>query len=478
MESARHSRPPEPEPAAEPASAGLWGRLAVRRVELVEGEPSLWDRLDERLRVSKGRPRLRTDLVISQQSEGGTVSYVVKDPVALTYYRFKENEYYVLSLLDGNHEVRDIVQAYSQTYRPIRPQTVQGFLDRIESFGLLVHGQRSFFDLVVARLASRLPARVGASLRDLLRRALRFSYTVPDTDRLTQRLYRWVRFAFSTPLVALWVLLAASGLLPVVLEWGRFKADMRALLSSGLGLAGYAVALYAGLAVVILVHELAHALTCVHYGGHVHKMGVMLYYVTLAAFADTSDAWLFPSRWRRAAVSLAGPLSTLIFAALGAWAWWVAPAGSVLAHLAVMLVLATVPLTFTNLNPFLEYDGYYVLSDLAGIPNLRRRSFDYCWRQIRRAIALPRERPADPAASATRPPADVRERRIFVAYGALASLYLVVLIAIPLARQLLYLVRRFGPVLGGALALPLVLLFSQRQIRALIEHWRTRKKAR
>jgi putative peptide zinc metalloprotease protein len=471
----------DPQWSRQAEMTGLWGRLADRQAELVEGGPSLWDHVDAQLRLVKARPRLRADLVISAQEEAGTVSYVVKDPVALTYYRFKENEYFVLTLLDGHHEVRDVVQAYSQAYRPIRPQTVQGFLDRVESFGLLAHGRQNLFGLLVARLPA---ARAAAHLGALLRGLLRFNYTVPDTDGFTQRIYRRVRFVFSGPLALGWTLLAASGLLPIALAWGRFTTDMRAVLGSGLGLAGYALALYAGLAVVIVVHELAHALTCVHYGGHVHKMGVMLYYVSLAAYADTSDAWLFPNRWQRAAVSLAGPLSTLVCAALAAWAWWWAPAGSVLARLAVMLVLATVPLTFSNLNPFLEYDGYYVLSDLTGIPNLRRRSFDYCWHQLRRAVVVSLERPSDrsPAGGAgragDRSPADARQRRIFVAYGTLASVYFVVLFVVPLALQLPYLVRQFGPVVGGVLAFVLVLLFSQRYIRTLVERWQARKRAR
>jgi hypothetical protein len=52
----------------------------------------------------------------------------------------------------------------------------------------------------------------------------------------------------------------------------------------------------------------------------------------------------------------------------------------------------------------------------------------------------------------------------------MAKVYLVVLLVIPLARQLPYLVRQPEPVLGQVLVVALVLLFSQRCIRATIEH--------
>ena len=458
-------------PADEPAPAGLWARLAARPVILVEDTdgPTLWDHLDHHLRLVRARPRLRADLVVSQQEEAGTTYYVVKDPVALTYYRFKENEYFILTLLDGNHEVRDLVPAYTQKYRPIRPETVQGFLDKVESFGLFERGRESLFARLRVRLASRVASRLGALLR--------FNYTLPDTDGWTQRLYRVVRGAFSTPLVGLWLLLALSGLIPLVLGWPRLGSDLGSVFASGWELVIYALLLYGSVAVVIIVHELAHALTCVHFGGHVHKMGIMLYYITLAAYADTSDAWLFPSRWQRAWVSLAGPLSTLVFGSLGAWLWWLAPAGSMPGHLALMLLLATAPFSFANLNPFLEFDGYYVLSDLTGIPNLRRRSFEYSRQWIRR-LWRRSSPPLVGEGPGVRLPADARQQRIFLAYALLAAVYFVVFLVTPLALQIPALLQQFGPVLGGALVLALVLLFSQRQIRAVLQRWQARKNAR
>ncbi|MFX1411597.1 MAG: hypothetical protein ACFFA6_14690, partial [Promethearchaeota archaeon] len=126
------------------------------------------------------------------------------------------------------------------------------------------------------------------------------------------------------------------------------------------------------------------------------------------------------------------------------------------------------PLTFANLNPFLEYDGYYVLSDLTGIPNLRRRSFDYCWQRVRCLW-----RRGSPLLAA-----DARQRRIFLAYGFLAAIYFVVFLVVPLALQVPALLERFGPVIGGVLVVVLLLLFSQRYLRALYKRWRERTKAR
>ena len=43
------------------------------------------------------RLRVRADLGITPQKYEGKTHYVVKDPVSLRYYRFNEQEYFVVS---------------------------------------------------------------------------------------------------------------------------------------------------------------------------------------------------------------------------------------------------------------------------------------------------------------------------------------------------------------------------------------------
>jgi putative peptide zinc metalloprotease protein len=451
-------------PSGGAVTGSLWDRVEDRVVAPkpapAAGRASLWDYLGQQMSLVKARPKLRDDLVIAQVEEAGTLYRVIKEPTSLNYYRFKENEYFILTQLDGHNELRDLVRLYSQHYRPIRPETVQNFLERVESFGLLARARASMYQRLLPKPLAVPVARL-ASL-------FRLNYSLPDTDGLTQRLYRRVSFVFRPPMVWFWTALALSGLVLVLLGWGRFVAELGGTLGSGWSLVAYLLALYAGMAVVIVIHELAHALTCVHYGGHVHKMGVMFYYVSLAAFADTSDAWLFSSRWARAWVSLAGPLSTLVCSALAALVWQLAIPGSPIARIATMLVLSTVPLSFANLNPFLEFDGYYILSDLSGIANLRKRSFAYV-----RAYLARLWRP-----KAQLPAAEPGQSRIFVGYGVLAAAYFVGLVLLPLGWQIASLLRRFGPAVGGLLAAALLALFGQRYLRQLYSRWRTRTHGR
>jgi len=73
--------------------------------------------------------------------------------------------------------------------------------------------------------------------------------------------------------------------------------------------------------------------------------------------------------------------------------------------------------SFLDFNPFVKLDGYYLLSDLLEIPNLRRRSFKYVRR--RRSSDLLGVRTQAPAAHISE-----RERRIYLVYGLVATVRL------------------------------------------------------
>ena len=64
--------------------------------------------------------------------------------------------------------------------------------------------------------------------------------------------------------------------------------------------------LMVALALTKVLHELAHALTCKHFGGECHEIGVALLVFTPCLFCDTSDSWMLPNRWHRAAIGAAG----------------------------------------------------------------------------------------------------------------------------------------------------------------------------
>src|SRR5258707_12237740 len=62
--------------------------------------------------------KLRPDLVVQPQFYEGMTHYVVKDPLALKYFRFKIEEYFLLQQFDGKQTLQDVKRSFERKYRP------------------------------------------------------------------------------------------------------------------------------------------------------------------------------------------------------------------------------------------------------------------------------------------------------------------------------------------------------------------------
>jgi putative peptide zinc metalloprotease protein len=124
-----------------------------------------------------------------------------------------------------------------------------------------------------------------------------------------------------------------------------------------------------------VVHELGHAYTCKRFGARVATMGVALLVLWPVLYTDTSGAWRLQRRSQRLAIGAAGMAAEL---ALACWATllWSFLQDGMLRSAVFMLASTTWILTLAvNLSPFMRFDGYFLLSDLLGVPNLQQRAF-------------------------------------------------------------------------------------------------------
>jgi multidrug efflux pump subunit AcrA (membrane-fusion protein) len=244
---------------------------------------------------------------------------------------------------------------------------------------------------------------------------LRMRWSFGNPDALLTRTLPYVNWmfgrAFTLASVAAFVLYVAL----VGARWGDFKAALAATYSLQTITLTNVVVLWLTAGVVILIHELGHAYTCKHFGGEVREMGFMLIYFQPAFYANVSDAWSFPERRARLWVTAAGGWIQLVIASAAAVVWWVAMPDTLVSHVAVAAMLVGGATTLlTNANPLLPLDGYFALTDWMEIPNLRLRAFaHFRWWVQRHVLRL--EVP-EPAATA-------RERRVFLTYGTLSTLY-------------------------------------------------------
>ena len=77
--------------------------------------------LADSLVSSSARPlgiRRRPDLVVTKQRYQGRQYWIVKDPVGLNYFRFQEEEFALLKMLDGQSSLDDLKRGFEEMFAP------------------------------------------------------------------------------------------------------------------------------------------------------------------------------------------------------------------------------------------------------------------------------------------------------------------------------------------------------------------------
>lgn len=173
-----------------------------------------------------------------------------------------------------------------------------------------------------------------------------------------------------------WVAVAAVFAL-VFADYARLAASVREHRVGGYQFAAaYLLAMFS-----VFLHELGHASAAARFGARTGTIGVGLYLVFPALFADVSDVWRLRSR-QRLLVDVGGMYFQLIAGAAYYGLYRVSGERSFL-----WAVLAIVVMVLFSLNPLFKFDGYWMLSDALGIPNLRRRAGDALSAFIRNQMA-------------------------------------------------------------------------------------------
>jgi multidrug efflux pump subunit AcrA (membrane-fusion protein) len=403
-----------------------------------------------------GRPRLRHDLVLVEQTYRGEQSFIVKDPQSRKYFRFRPVEVMVMQALDGAHTTAEVTAALAEEGVKVSPSSVESFARKLSSMGLCERtlGERSVLEMERLRAQRRRRLKPAVFKGDIFR--LRWS--VGDPDKLFDRWLPRLRFFFTGTFLRISVALFGVYFLVLALKWPEFWRAMSDLYTFNFDLGTFAVLWLTGTAIII-IHELGHGFTCKYFGGQVHEIGAMLIYFEPAFFCNVNDAWTFPELKARLWVTAAGSWIQLVLASVAAIVWWAAAPGTLVSDVAFAAVLiGGITTVFVNVNPLIPLDGYYALSDYLEVPNLRQRAFGYLAWLVKTRIAR-LDLPA--------PPADAREQRVFLIYGVLAATYIGLILTFFAATAFGWLSRWFGG-LGVALFLAGAFILLRGSIRTVI----------
>ncbi len=323
--------------------------------------------------------RKRPDLVAKRQHYLGRSYWVVKDPVGLAYFRFQEEEYAILQMLDGLTSLDEIKERFEEEFPPqkITLEELQQFLGMLHRSGLVIVDMPGQGHQLQKRRGERKHKEFVGAISNIL--CIRFKGF--DPERLLNWLYPWVRWFFSPWTVAACGLLLISALLLVMVEFAAFRSKLPEF--HQFFSVHNAFLLMLVLCVTKTCHEFGHGLSCKHFGGECHEIGIMILVLTPCPYCNVSDSWMLPSKWRRAAIGAAGIYVELLFASVCTFFWWFSYSGGVLNNLCLdVIFVCSISTVVFNANPLLRYDGYYILADIVEIPNLRQKATSILSRKL------------------------------------------------------------------------------------------------
>jgi putative peptide zinc metalloprotease protein len=313
---------------------------------------------------------MRPDLITRQQRADARSAWTVKDPVSLRYYIFTPQEFAILRWLDGARSAEEIRREYERTFSPQRIPALklQSYVASLLENGLVLAEGADQGQLLLENSMRRERQERWQAWMNWL--AIRFSGL--DPDRFLAWVHPKLAWIFSPWFLACSVLSMIAALMLIIAN----AADLRHQLPTLHEIASPTNLMWLALTFVVakIIHEFAHALTCKHFGGECHEMGILLLLFAPCLYCNVTDSWMLQSRWQRIAVSAAGIVVELQLAAAAAFLWFFSQPGMVHTTALNMLIVCSVGTVFFNGNPLLRYDGYFVLADLVDIPNLWQES--------------------------------------------------------------------------------------------------------
>src|SRR5262245_10842261 len=348
-------------------------------------------------------PARRPDLIVRPfGTQGG---YVVKNPRTGEYFHLGEEAHFLLAQLDGPQSAVDLDAAFQERFgTSLTDEELHEFFDLLTAQGLGQTGEARGPQL--AGFPSPIPRRQSLVF---------WRKTIFDPDRVLSRLEPKLRFFWSAGFLCV---SACAIVLAAGLVWANRDEFSQSLVQAMRWQTLLLVVLT--LLVVGLLHDLAHGITCTHYGGEVHEIGFLLLFFMPCFYCNVSDSWLFREKSKRLWVMFAGGYFELFLWALAVFVWRLTVPGSVINYIAFVILTLCGIQTLFNFNPLLKLDGYYLLSDWLEIPNLQERSSAYVKGHGRRLLW------------GAAPPAPDPRARALVVYGLASWLYAAVFLSLML----------------------------------------------
>ncbi len=304
----------------------------------------------------------------------GERSFILKNKETDRFLLLSEHEKFLWERMDGTTSLQEIATAYVLKYGEFDFDIIPNLIKKLQRGQLLTLTPRSRLRRVLARNRRQ---RIVKAVEKTLTGLERINVSSRAVQPFFQRLYRWGGFLLFTRAAAVACLaLAIVGGVAAVAIWRELDDVF-----SGFG--GRAVR---GVLLVkllffgsVALHQVVHALACVHYRRRVREFGFTFLHGFVPTFyVDVTDIFM-ANRRARAVTAVSGALVHLVLGAL----WFILAAGAPVASFTQAFAAASGLIQWQalalSLYPFcfIEMDGYHVFVDVLGVPTLKHDALAY-----------------------------------------------------------------------------------------------------
>jgi putative peptide zinc metalloprotease protein len=364
--------------------------------------------------LSERPPRVHPDIVFKEHVEDGVAAVKVFVPGVDAMFTFPPASWNLIQLFNGLRSYAEVAERYSEeTGIAYSEETVREFAADV--------GAMNFWYLTPQEKNIRLMQKTADERRRMERKTNRWGdlstikFPAVNPNNFLVWLYARLWFLYKPWGVALCFLALVCTAGIFITHWNEIGRDSLEVYNFA-DKSWFDIAVFWIVASALCcIHELAHGLTCTHYGAPVPAMGFLLIYLTPAFYTDTTAGEVKGNRFQRLMITVAGVWSELLLCALAAPIWWGTPPNTAIHNLAYMVILLSgIGVVLINWNPLMKLDGYFMMCELLGIPDLKEASTLYLSTWVKRNIwGLPVEVPYVPKL----------RRPGYVAYAVLSGLY-------------------------------------------------------
>ncbi|MCF7958287.1 MAG: HlyD family efflux transporter periplasmic adaptor subunit [Phycisphaerae bacterium] len=362
-------------------------------------------------RLGPAHVGLRDDLEVHRHLLHHKVHYVFRDPLSLQCYQFSLKEYTILTHLTPRKSLAEIVSTLIENGIISEDEK-----DEIYQFVLSLH-QQNILQLPISddkMLYRRYIHRKLAKKKQQLMSAFFLQIPLINPDVFLDKTVHLVKPLFTKWFFMTWL---TGMMIAVMIVAGKY--DEMVVSAGRLFALKNLMALWVILILLKGIHEFGHAYACKIFGGEVTEMGIYLIAMTPCAYVDVTSSWGFSQKAKRLIVGFGGMYFESIIAMIALFTWVAAESVSVRIMAYNIMFAASVMTVLMNINPLMRFDGYYILSDLVEIPNLREVSRQTIIQGLKRLLL---------GIKVDRNDYGLVQKCIFVLFGICASLYKITIV--------------------------------------------------